>query len=152
MRSITSFCSMKCWSCTTATCSSRWNRIGDEMLYGRLPTTRSLGAFKSAANWVKFTRSTSDSITFRCGCSRRRTAKSRSNSMTLRRPRRSTKGCVSAAKPGPISTMGSPGCGSIASTMLSMMAPSVKKCWPKRLRAMCFKVGSAYCGASRYST
>lgn len=32
MRSITSFCSMKCWSSITCTCSSRWNRMGVEML------------------------------------------------------------------------------------------------------------------------
>lgn len=51
---------------------------------------------------------------------------------------RSTSGWVRAARPGPISTIGWPGSGAMALTMDSMMPPSAKKCWPKRLRAMCF--------------
>ena len=47
-------------------------------------------------------------------------------------------GPVSAPRPGPISTSAWPGRGSIASTIASTTAPSVRKCWPKRLRATCF--------------
>ena len=98
----------------------------------------------------KSTRSTSDSMTRNCGCARRRCARSRSSSITVKAPRRSAKGWVSAARPGPISTTCWPGTGAMAFTMASMMAPSDKKCWPKRLRAMCcIRTGAAWRGANR---
>ena len=74
-------------------------------------------SFKDAASAVKSTFKTSASVTFSCGCWRKRTAKSRSSSITFKCPSRSTKGCVMAAKPGPISTMASPGSGAMACTI-----------------------------------
>src|SRR5690606_40648655 len=45
--------------------------------------------------------------------------------------------------PGPISTMLSSGPGSMARTIPSMTPSSCRKCWPKRLRALCAMAGSA---------
>ncbi|MOA08940.1 hypothetical protein D3C78_1287420 [compost metagenome] len=92
-----------------------------------MPTTRSFCVCSFCATAAKSTLSTSDSITSSWLCRRRRNARSRSSSITVIRPRRSTSGWVRAIRPGPISTMGSPAWGAIASTMESMMAPSVRK-------------------------
>ena len=119
--------------------------MGVEMLYGRFPTTRSLGTPSLRAKSVKSTRNTSDSITSSPGLMRSFAAKSRSNSITLSLSKHANNGLVSAAKPGPISTMGSLRWGLIPSTIDVMIRPSFKKCCPNRLRAMCFIGWSAAC-------
>src|ERR1700744_2104778 len=136
MRSTTSFCSMNTWSTTCGAEEIRWNRIGDEMLYGRLPTTR-IGPPRRGASAPKSTFNTSDSTTSRSPRRRRRAARSRSSSMTVSASQCCRSGIVIAPRPGPISTRRSPGFGAIALTMRSMTSAAVRKCWPKSLRAMC---------------
>ncbi|CFN82151.1 Uncharacterised protein [Bordetella pertussis] len=50
---------------------------------------------------------------------------------------RSSKGRVNADRPGPISTTRSSRAGPMARTIDSTTLSSVRKCWPKRLRAWC---------------
>ena len=111
---------MKCWSAIASLASRRWNRIGVEMLYGRLPTTRSVLPRRGRGSAAKSTSSTSASITSRPGVRRSRAARSRSSSITVSRSQRSSSGQVSAPRPGPISTSAWPGRGSIASTIRSI--------------------------------
>src|SRR5690606_6868524 len=125
--------SMKCMSRIVSMWSRQWNRIGVEMLYGRLPTTRN-GA--PAASARKSTFSTSawmiESDWPSAGSDSRRGNRSRSSSMTVSFPSSRNSGALSAPSPGPISTMRSPGCGPIARTMRPMIPASCRKCWPKR--------------------
>src|SRR3990167_4030310 len=84
---------------------------------------------------AKSTFSTSDSTTFSSGRLRSRAARSRSSSITVSRSLRATTGSVRAARPGPISTSACPGRGAMARTISSITPLSLRKCWPKRLRA-----------------
>src|SRR5256885_9982110 len=55
----------------------------------------------------------------------------------IRRPPRSTLfpyTTLFRSRPGPISTIASPGRGAIARTIASMTPESARKCWPNRLR------------------
>ena len=101
--------------------------MGVEMLYGRLPTTRSFCP-ACTAKAVKSTRSTSASMTVRSLRLRKRAAKSRSSSMTVKWRLAATSGVVIAPKPGPISISAWPGCGAMVSTMAASTVASVKKC------------------------
>ena len=65
MRITTSFCSMKVMSFTLSAKLARWNRIGVEMLYGRLPTMRK-DAPPSAARLPKSNFNASPSCTVIC--------------------------------------------------------------------------------------
>ena len=140
MRSTTSFCSMKCWSSIRWAKSARWNSSGLEMLYGRLPTTRSFfpsgtgmppkSNFSASPAWI-VRRSRGYAFS-------RRATRSRSSSTTCMWSSSLRISAVIAARPGPISTMVSPGRGSIDSMMLWRTWSSVRKFWPNRLRATCF--------------
>ncbi len=104
------------------------------MLYGRLPTRR-----RSVPRLAKLKSSASASIssTLSGACLRQRAARSRSISMAARRGMRCKSASVKAPRPGPISTKRSPACGLMQSTMPWMICWSMRKCWPKRLRATC---------------
>ena len=58
-----------------------------------------------------------------------------SSSITVSRPQRSRSGPVSAPRPGPISTIASPGRGSMSATIRSITDASTRKCWPNRFLA-----------------
>ena len=93
--------------------------------------------------------STSASITSSPGVRRSRAARSRSSSIDGERARSARAADRSARRsPGPISTSASPGRGSIASTIPSITAPSIRKCWPKRLRRAA-RLGTAHARRSR---
>ncbi len=135
MRSTTSFCSMKCWSTTRSATVARENSSGEEMLYGKLPTRRS-----GAGRLLQSNASASASMSVSCcgvNSPRKRAARSRSISIAVTCPARWTSGRVSAAWPGPISTIVCPGRGSIASTIRAMTRGSCRKFCPNRLRARC---------------
>ena len=118
MRSITSFCSMKCWSCDVR----RQRRAGGTgsawrcCRAGCRPRAVA-GTGQRRASAAKSTFSTSDSITVELRRARAAAAaRSRSSSITRQRAAALAPAAASARPgPGPISTIASPGCGSIAS-------------------------------------
>ncbi len=116
MRSTTSRCSITCRSLIASPNVSRWNSSGVEMLYGRLPTTRSERG--PAASAPKSKRSASASCTTsRSGCATRlgsAAASSRSISTDVQPLELLAERSVSAPGPRPISTIVSAGAGAIA--------------------------------------
>ena len=92
------------------------------MLYGKFPTTRK--GRPSANNSLKsYFRASLSTMVKRSGCGTRPgkpAAKSRSNSTTVKASHSPIKGEVNAAKPGPISTILSPGRGFTERTILAI--------------------------------
>ena len=114
--------------------STSRDRIGDEMLYGRLPATRVPGGRRERVQVEvedirpATTRSPAQLLGGRAA------ARSRSSSMATTAAARAASGRVMAPRPGPISRNVSSGEGSMAATSLRAQAGS-RKCWPNRLRA-----------------
>jgi len=134
MRITTSFCSMKVMSRTCAAKPARWNSSGVEMLYGRLPTTRS-GApsvpksnFCASPSWIVSVPGSSARAGGRSDRDRSRRhadAEALDERVGHRAEARTDLDDVS------------PATGRIASMILRMMLGSDRKFWPKRLRARC---------------
>lgn len=107
------------------------------MLYGKFPTNRNLRGAKRWAISAKSTFNTSACTSCVFACCAQRLAKSRSNSMSNKKPTRCNNGCVSAPRPGPTSTIACCGCGAMDSSKASKTDTLLKKFWPKRFFALC---------------
>src|SRR5688572_20862367 len=116
------------------------NRMGEEMLYGRLPTTRTAFCRDGRAG-SRSTSSTSPAMidAFAGSVGASSAIRSRSISMAASRDTRGARRSVSIPGPAPISRNESVGAGEMASTTLSAHTGS-RKCCPNRLRVRTIEI------------